>query len=118
MVESTHSADHPLHGKVYKMRNVFDSGQGPHDKWVSFRNDDRAWRAVYSEEDAVPLKFFKVDGKPNVYKLKQLWANNVYWVSHSNDGTWLYGRYDEEKDAMPIYFEKLDNNGSFSSPGE
>ena len=92
------------------MKNVFDDGMGPEDKWVSFTDAHLRYRAVYSEEDAVPIKFYKVVGKPNVYNLKQMWRNKVYWISHSDNGTWIYGRYDRKSDAMPVYFEKLDHN--------
>ena len=100
------------------MKCAYDNGYGPIDRWVSFRNDDRSYRVIYPEADAVPIQFFKVDGKPNVYKMKQLWHNNVYWISHSDNGTWIYGRYNNEADAVPVLFTKHDNNFSFSSPGE
>merc|ERR1712032_612836 len=113
------STDHPFDGKIYKMKNVFDDGNGPENKWVSFDYNNLLYSATYDkEEDAVPIKFYKVEGKPHVYRLKQLWKDNVYWISHSDNGTWIYGRYSRFKDAMLVYFEKRDHNTSFSSIGE
>ena len=65
----------------------------------------------------MPIKFYKVEGMPHVYKLKQMWPDTVKWISHDSEA-WIYGWYDNEEDAAPIYFEKRNNNWSFSSPGE
>ena len=110
---------HPLAGKVFKMKNVYDYGEGPIDQFVSFRESDLALSATYDENDAVPIKFYKVEGKPHTYKLQSVWPGaEVKWISYSGMGTWLYAWYDEESDAAPIYFKKKKNNWSKSSPGE
>ena len=62
---------HPLDGKLFKMKVVYDEGNGPMDKFVSFQTLTLAYRCTYDEEDAVPIKFFKVEGKPNTYTLQQ-----------------------------------------------
>ena len=67
--------NHPLDGKVFKLKNVFDSGSGPHNKWLSFTDAHLRYRAVYKEEDAAPWKFYKIEGRPNIYKVKQMYPN-------------------------------------------
>ena len=62
---------HPLDGRIFKMKNVYDGGSGPTDQWVGFRESDLAWRANHAEEDqAVPIRFYMVADKPHTYKLK------------------------------------------------
>ena len=111
-------ADHPLHGRVFKLKNVYDNGSGPENKWISFRDDDLCYRATYEEKDAVPWKFYKVRDKPHVYTIKQMWPDKTYWVSIANNGQWIYGRYTTASDAMPIYFEQLSHNESRTFEGE
>ena len=110
--------DHPLHGRFFKLKNVHDNGRGPENTWISFRDSDLAYRSIYDENDGVTWRFYMVEGKPNVYKVKQYWKNKVYWVSLADDGAWIYGRYSNEADAMPIYFEKCAHNLSQTFTGE
>jgi hypothetical protein len=40
------------------------------------------------------------------------------WLSFSNDGKWIYTRYDNQADALPIKFKKHTENGNGTYNGD
>lgn len=81
------------------MENTYPHTSG----YIGFTNPARGLRAIYSFEDAMPVELVSA-GEPSTYKLYNRWPGENKWISFSNDGTWLYARYEEESDAMTIKF--------------
>ena len=103
---------HPLSGKIFLLQNQYP---GYDYKFVSFRTEDLAMRAVYEHHDAMPVQFVAVEGKPNTYHLLNKYkdgseADRAYdqWISFANDGKWLYCRYPQKNDAMPVLIEHVE----------
>ena len=99
----------PLHGQTVLMRNRY--GGDDEGKWVSCTDLEQKLRVWCDDKsEAIPVRLVKYDERgatPNTYYLKNVWAEDEdkqKWVSFSNDGTWLYARYDRKGDAMPIEF--------------
>eukprot|EP00957_Ditylum_brightwellii_P159589 12148273-Ditylum_brightwellii.AAC.1 len=51
----------------------------------------------------MPMKLVPTE-EPFIFKLMNMWPNENKWISFSNDGSYLYARYENESDAMPIKF--------------
>ena len=103
---------HPLSGKIFLLQNQYP---GYDYKFVSFRTKDLAMRVIYEQHDAMPIQFVSVEGKPNTYHLLNKYkdgseADRAYdqWISFANDGKWLFCRYREKTDAMPVLIEHVD----------
>ena len=107
-----------LDGKICKFLNVFDNGGGPENKFVSFRNDNLLLRAIYNKDDGMPIKLVACPGMPDTYYLWNNWPGQNKWISFANDGKWLFARYSEKSDALPIKFKKYseNNNGTYQGP--
>merc|ERR1712048_408586 len=73
-------SDHPLHRKVFKLRNKWP-GQ---DSWVSFTPKLKFLQCIDSESDAMPLEFEKVEERPNTYLLRNVWPEEYWWVSFTD----------------------------------
>lgn len=88
----------PFNG-IFIMQNVYHGQSG----YISFTAVEKRLRAIYSDFDAMPVEFVPT-GEPYTYKLRNRWPGENYWISFSEDGTWLYAMYADESEAMPIKF--------------
>ena len=61
------------------MLNTFDNGCGPELKWVVVTEVDSIVEASCTDpKKATPFMFHKVDGKPDVYTLKNMQPESKY----------------------------------------
>jgi len=55
------------------LKNTFNGlGVEPND-YLSFRDDDKCLRVIYKPQDAMPIKFTKVEGRSHVYTMQNMW---------------------------------------------
>jgi len=97
-----------MDGKVFKMINRW-SGEN---KWISFTSGKKELRAIYNENDAMPVKMFAT-GAPNTYIMKNMWSGENKWVSFTDDGKWLKAAYEKQSDAMPVELHPADRPNTY-----
>ena len=75
--------DHPLDGKVVILRNVYNGWGLKYDnqKYLSFKNDNKALHITFNKEDAMPIKFHKVNNKPHIYRMENKWMGERSWIN-------------------------------------
>ena len=62
-------AEHPLDGQILTLKNTYNGlGVGAND-YLSFREDDKCLRVIYKHQDAMPIKFTKVEDRSHVYTM-------------------------------------------------
>ena len=64
-------------------------------------------RAVYNENDAMPIKFFAVEDQPDTYHLRNEYPGQANrYITFDNGGHWLYATATQAQDASPVKFSK------------
>mmetsp|Transcript_99050 Transcript_99050/g.171677 ORF Transcript_99050/g.171677 Transcript_99050/m.171677 type:complete len:518 (+) Transcript_99050:80-1633(+) len=101
-----------MEGKTFIMRNM-DLNEGGM-KWISFRNMDKILRGGYERSSAMRVKLFQVPDQVNTYNMKCSSHGNDHWISFSWKGNWLYARYTNLSDAMPVKLFPTAEHGVFN----
>lgn len=110
---------HPLDGRFFKFKIIEAKKKDsqPLNTYFGIQND-LSMTADYYEANAMVLKLKAVKGRKDHYVMRHfVQGKKKLWVSFSDDGKWLYARYNSESDAMITFFLKCSNNPSGSSPG-
>jgi len=112
--------NHPLDGHIFKLKNTYHGLGVKPDDYLSFRDDDKCLRVIYTEEDAMPIKFTKVRDRAHVYTLQNMWKGEEekYISFRVEGGVWMYASYSDKADAMQVLTHPTNSNNDYTIQGE